>query len=592
MENLFNKRVDQFHLESLRYEKQAQLLSVIRVIAFVVFLGLWIFFISEEYYLWLLISLIIFPFTFGLLVNRHKKIKYKKKFLQHLALINTEEINRLHYKPQHFYDGTRYQDEEHSYSGDLDIYGYKYIYHFLNRAATPAGEETLATWLAAPAPKEEIAARQEAVKELKDELDWRQEIQSSELEIEKEHHLELFFNWLKGSNKRPNILVAYGMAALTLVALIFWILNMVSFYIPVVFALINGFILSRYSKKINDLSEMTSQGLSVLKKYRHIIHLIENKEFSAAYLRDLQQVFKTDRYKSSSALKRLERILEFLDARSNMFYHLLNFIFLLDLHLILQSTNWKKANRSYVSRWFEAIGKMEAISSLSGYAYANPDLIFPTISEEKYTFHTKNLGHPLIPPHERVSNDFEIEGEGAVVIITGSNMSGKSTFLRTVGINAVLAYAGSPVCASSFTISEFDIFTSMRTKDNLEAHVSSFYAELKRIRQLLQKLKTNTKPVLYALDEVLKGTNSHDRHAGAEALVRQLNNQNCMGMVSTHDLELGAIASEDDKIKNMSFNSDIIDDEILFDYKIHEGICRSFNASKLMEKMGIEIKKS
>ncbi|MGK7389248.1 MAG: MutS-related protein [Candidatus Cyclobacteriaceae bacterium M2_1C_046] len=592
MENLFNKRVDQFHQESLRYEKRARLVSTIRVLAFVTFLGLWIFFISEEYFLWFLISLILFPFAFGLLVNRHKKIKYRKKFLQHLALINKEEINRLHYKPQHFYDGTRYQDEEHPYSGDLDIYGYKNIYHFLNRSATPAGEEALATWLAAPAPKEEVKARQEAVKELKDELNWRQEIQASELEIEKEHHLELFFKWLKASEKMPNLLIAYGMAAITLVALIFWILNVVSFYIPVILALINSFILSRYSKKIKDLSEMTSQGLSVLKKYRHIIHLIENKKFNAPYLKDTQQVFKSDSYKASSSLKRLERILEFLDARSNMFYHVLNIIVLLDLHLILQSDKWKGANRKYVIQWFDAIGKVEAICSFSGYAFANPELIFPTISDEEYEFQTTELGHPLIPPHERVSNDFDLAGEGAVVIITGSNMSGKSTFLRTVGINAILAYAGSPVCAKTFLISEFDIFTSMRTKDNLEAHVSSFYAELKRIRQLLQKLKTNTKPVLYALDEVLKGTNSHDRHAGAEALVRQLNKLNCMGMISTHDLELGAIASEDEHIKNMSFNSDIVDDEILFDYKIHEGICRSFNASKLMEKMGIEINKA
>ena len=228
------------------------------------------------------------------------------------------------------------------------------------------------------------------------------------------------------------------------------------------------------------------------------------------------------------------------------------------------------------------------LNSLAGFSYANRGFTIPVIVDEAYQLSATALGHPLIRGKERVVNDFAMAGKGKVIIITGSNMSGKSTFLRTVGVNVVLALMGAPVCAASFTTSVYQVFTSMRTQDNLEESVSSFYAELKRLKQLLELIGT-THPVLFMLDEILKGTNSHDRHNGAASLIKQLTGTDSFGFVSTHDLELGALSDDAGTIENYSFNSQVVDDEIIFDYKLHHGLCKSFNASKLMEKMGIKI---
>jgi DNA mismatch repair ATPase MutS len=589
MNNFFNERISRFKELEVQYGKRSGTFTVIRIILFIFFLALWIFLLNESLFSPFLITLVLFPFVFGFVVNRHKRINYKQQFNQHLVLINEEEVNRLEFKPRHFSNGPAHLNEAHSYTGDLDIFGPKSLYHFINRTATPSGEETLADWLKAPSGKEEIVERQESIAELSEQIDWRQEIQATELEISHSGSLNLFMEWLKKPSARINNVVIYLMPLLMVLTIILWITGAVSFYVPAAILLINGYIIGKYAKTTHHLSEVTENGLATLKKYRHILFLIEGREFKSAKLRKIQQLFNDDGYKASGALKNLERILEFLDARSNMFYHILNIIFLIDLHLIVRAESWRSRNNTLVSHWFDAIGELEALCSFAGFHFAGENLTFPVIRDEPYHFEAKNLGHPLISDKERVNNDYLISGKGAVHIITGSNMSGKSTFLRTVCINAVIAYAGGPVCAEKLELSIMQVFTSMRTHDDLEAHVSSFYAELKRIRQLLNKLKDEPEPVLFALDEVLKGTNSHDRQAGAAALTRQLHQQNCMGMISTHDLELGEMAKESQEIKNFSFNSDITDDKIIFDYKIHEGICRSFNASKLMQQMGIDL---
>lgn len=589
MNKFFNERISRFRQLEIEYGKKSGTFTVIRIILFIFFLALWIFLLNESLFSLFLLTLVLFPFIFGFVVNRHKKINYKQKFNQHLVIINEEEVNRLEFKPQHLSNGSAHLDEFHDYTGDLDIFGPGSLYHFINRTATPSGEKTLADWLKAPACKDEIIERQESIAELNEQVDWRQEIQATELAISHSGSLSLFIEWLKEPSARINKMIIFLMPLLMVLTIILWITGTVSFYVPAAILLINGYIIGKYSKTTHHLSEVTENGLATLKKYRHILFLIEGREFKAAKLRNIQQLFNDGGYKASRALKKLERILEFLDARSNMFYHILNFIFLIDLHLIARAENWRSKNKEFVSHWFDAIGELEALCSFAGYYFAGENLSFPVISDQQYYFEAKNLGHPLISLKERVNNNYLISGKGAVHIITGSNMSGKSTFLRTVCINAVIAYAGGPVCAKKLQLSIMHVFTSMRTHDDLEAHVSSFYAELKRIRNLLNKLKDQAEPVLFALDEVLKGTNSHDRQAGAAALTRQLHEQNCMGMISTHDLELGALAGEAQEIKNFSFNSDIIDDRIIFDYKINNGICRSFNASKLMQQMGIDM---
>ena len=231
------------------------------------------------------------------------------------------------------------------------------------------------------------------------------------------------------------------------------------------------------------------------------------------------------------------------------------------------------------------------MNSISGFRFANPAYAVPQVTwDSGISVDTKNLGHPLIKPGKRISNAFQMNGLGQTILITGSNMSGKSTFLRTIGLNIVLAQTGAVVCATSFSCSPAQVFSSMRTQDSLEESTSSFYAELKRLRQLLELAGENDKlPVFYLLDEILKGTNSADRHRGAEALIRQLHTKKSAGMVSTHDLELGEWGATEDFVHNFHFRSDVEDGQLKFDYKLYDGICRSFNASELMRMMGIDI---
>ena len=271
-----------------------------------------------------------------------------------------------------------------------------------------------------------------------------------------------------------------------------------------------------------------------------------------------------------------------------MLYASMNFLLLLDIHIISSAEKWKTENREQVKIWFDKMSEFEAIASMARYSHSNSEFCMPSISEEEYTFKTQNLSHPLIKPNERIGNNFETIKKGGVMIITGANMSGKSTFLRTVGVNIALGLAGAPVAAQSMTLSRMLIFTSMRTQDNLKENISSFYAELKRIKQLLTLVDRNDLPVLYMLDEILKGTNSHDRHKGAIAIIKQLHNTNAFGFVSTHDIELGEQSKNMDYCINYHFSSEVVGSRISFDYKISTGICQSFNATALMRSIGIE----
>jgi DNA mismatch repair ATPase MutS len=252
---------------------------------------------------------------------------------------------------------------------------------------------------------------------------------------------------------------------------------------------------------------------------------------------------------------------------------------------------WRATSGTKVSGWLGNLEQLEALVSLAGFAYANPDFVWPHVEQNNTPiFRARNMGHPLIPAAQRVNNDFSLEGLHKTTVITGSNMSGKSTFLRTVGVNAVLAYAGAPVCADYFEITCCHLFTSMRTKDSLSDSTSSFFAELKRLKQLLGHLEGSAQslPTFYMLDEILKGTNSTDRREGTKAVIRQLHGMNASGLIATHDLEIAEMQEEfPGDVANVSFHSELQNGQLVFDYKMRQGVCQSFNASDLMALMGI-----
>jgi DNA mismatch repair ATPase MutS len=365
--------------------------------------------------------------------------------------------------------------------------------------------------------------------------------------------------------------------------------GIISFYTIIPVLLINSWMLVKNLSLVKKTHEVTSKSLYLLQPYTEMIRNMEEAHFEHAKLQALKNKLLSNGKTASGEIRSLTRILSLFDSRSNMLYGILNAFFLIDINVLLLAENWRSKSGNKVPEWLDAVSEMEALNSLAGFARANPGYGFPAIASQAHVFEMFAMGHPLIAAEKRVNNDFTLQGAGSIAIITGSNMAGKSTFLRTVGINTVLALAGAPVCATKSTISPFRVYSSMRTKDNLEENISSFYAELLRINQLLSEAGKPGDPVFFLLDELLKGTNSEDRHKGSEALIRQLNEMDTMGLVSTHDLELGKLADSIPSVKNFSFNSYFEGDELIFDYKLSEGLCKSFNASRLMEKMGIRL---
>jgi DNA mismatch repair ATPase MutS len=334
------------------------------------------------------------------------------------------------------------------------------------------------------------------------------------------------------------------------------------------------------------MTEKATKSLETLLAYKSLIRMVEEKEFMGKYLNEIRNSFLKDNISASHRIESISSLMQRFDTRTNMLFLLIDLPLLLDVHWLIQAERWKQKNKDLVYTWIENVSTLEALVSLAGSLHTHEDFKLPEISKS-YQLKLKDAGHPLINHSERVCNDFEMHGQGSEAIITGSNMSGKSTFLRTLGINVVMALAGGPVSCKEARIPIMQVYTSMRTHDNLEEHISSFYAELKRIKGLLHLFEESKLPVFYLLDEILKGTNSVDRHLGAESLVVQLLPLNGMGLISTHDLGLSELEEKYDSVVNYSFNSTIEKDEIIFDYKIHNGICKGFNASKLMEKMGI-----
>ena len=590
----FQARAENFDQQIDDLKSKYKTFSFYRMATFVVFLALAILSIKSGQGLLLIIIAALFILIFGLLVNQHNRINKKKKINQLLSEINKEEMQRLNHDFEGISEGNEFTDEQHPYDIDLDIYGRNSLFQLINRTGTHGGKLLLNSWLAQASSTEIIKLRQRAVSELSPMVDWRQKLQAyGRNNPGTEEKEQGFFSWLEGENVIrnnpfyriiPYLVIAFSLSLLS---------GVMFFNLPMQFLLLPFIVTGYFLFKIIDYSRttynMTLSGIHILESVEQIILLIENQKFEHECLIRLQKQLLPKNMVASQKIKELRKIFELLSLRGNQIYLILNSIFLFDFILLAKAEKWRVNYKDEISEWFGAIAEFEALSSIAAFAFANEDYVFPEIMEKAYFFHGTNLGHPLIPDGQRVKNNFKLEGRGNSCIITGSNMAGKSTFLRTVGINAVLALTGAPVCANTFQMSNIRVFTSMRTKDNLEENISSFYAELLRLKMLLEQINED-KPILFLLDEILKGTNSADRHIGAESLILQLNKTNAFGLVSTHDLELGNLQKKNNQITNYNFSSSIDGEEIVFDYKLQEGICKSTNASQLMAKIGIKIR--
>lgn len=594
MIDAFKDRFDLFDQQQQGLEKISSKLSWVRTILFLSIISLVIYGLSVGNTA-ALMALIPIGAVFYFIVIRHGKIERELTLKQTLKDINLEEIKRIQLELHDFEKGEAYIEEDHPYQQDLDIFGRHSVYQLLCRCEMPDSKHMLGKWLSVPANLETIHQRQESARELSSKLEWRQSFQANNrinLSKKKKSNPHLsnkdILNWAEKDEPKSNTklwrTMAYLMGVLLVLSGYLIFVEGVVYHIIYPVVAINGIILITAIKKLNAVAHGLDHAHYMIESYAQSLNLIEKESFESEHLKRLQNQLFGEKQSSTAAIQSLAKLSHRLSSRANMLYGLLDGLFLLDVHLMGDLLDWKKNNHLKIQTWFEVVNEMECLLSIASLAHAHPEYKFPTMVDEPFYFKCEKIGHPLINSVEKVKNNYSIRGKGSVDIITGSNMSGKSTFQRTIALSMVMAQCGCPVDAERLEMGPVQVFTSMRTKDNLEEHTSSFYAELRRISLLLELTSQQTS-TFFVLDEILKGTNSEDRHKGSIALVRKLTKKNAFGMVSTHDLELGKLATSE--VRNFSFNSKILNNEIIFDYTLTEGLCQSFNASKLMENMGI-----
>ncbi len=584
------------------YEEQLNQLKVkinrtsnVRLITVLLGLGLSVYLYFQNQKLIADILLFVTVVTFIALVLIHNRLKADAKMANMLLEINLNSIKRINGEWNDFDDsGLEFVDYEHPFTSDLDIFGKHSLFQWMNTAVTYSGRRLLKRWLETPASDiEVIKNRQNAAEELAALLDWRQNFQAeAKLQENEFKDPQALFDWAKKSasfyTKPWIIYIAKFLPIVTILVFAAAILFRFSLIIPATLLIIQMLLVGlRYLDGNDILSEIDPFAKSI-KAYRSMLELFETQEFHSDYLKQLQERLKDEKGNSAyEQIYQLERVTDKLGIRHSQLYLIINVLLLWDYRCLAAFEKWRANSGTYLEGWIAVLAELEALASLAVISYDHPDWAQPQLYGDQSRLFTSQIGHPLLP-EDRVSNDIGTMREGQVYLITGSNMSGKSTLLRTVGINLVLAYAGAPVCAKEFHCSVFSIYTSMRIRDDLRSNISSFYAELLRIKKMIDAAKRG-ESVFFLLDEIFRGTNSRDRHAGARVLVKQLSDEGAVGFVSTHDVELGNLADENSKIKNYHFREEYVEGQLYFDYKLRSGISNTRNAVYLMKMAGITV---
>lgn len=590
----FDDKLAGLDVKAQKMARKLNLVATFRVGWFLIFLILFVYLINIRQLSIAIISFVVFTIGFGLLVILYNRLKFKLDQNKFLGQVCEEEKSRLANELSELPGGEDYLEASHSYAADLDIFGAHSIFQLINRTSTIQGEALLANRLKGESLPVNSSPYQETVSKIAENPDFIQEHQAlgKHFEFDKEEY-ENFKDWLNDDEElsfvsnQPWLLLALpgifflGFIVISALSITYYAL------LPVI--AVNLYLLGINHARTSKVVEQTATVVKLLNTYRRHIRLIRETEINTDFAKSMQANFANQDTDAEKEIAYLSRLLDQLQSRNNLLHIFINLPLLLDLQWMRRLHLWKTQHRESMSTWVSSLAEFEVLVSLAGTSFLNPDWQYPALVEDDYILDGRDLGHPLIHASNRVCNDFTLSGSGKAIIITGPNMAGKSTFLRTVALNVILAQMGGAVCAAAMTLSkEMDVFTAMRSQDNLGENISSFYAELDRIQQLLKKIEAGTK-VFYFLDELLKGTNSADRHKGAEALVKQLISLKVSGIVSTHDIELGKLTSEKPEVSNFSFESTITDGEIDFDYKIRQGVCSSFNASELMRQMGIKL---
>jgi hypothetical protein len=586
----YTERLERRRAEAARHDRRHRAFGNLRLLLAVAAVALAVAaYMSQGLSFWWLLAPVG---AFVVLAVRHEAVLRRRADCERAAAYYERALARLdHHWAGKGEAGERYRDPAHPYADDLDLFGRGSLFELLCTARTRMGEDLLASWLSSPAPPAAVAERHAAVAELRPRLGLRENLAVQAEEVRSEVHPDELAAW---GESPPELafgwerVAAAVLAVLAVAAAVVWAVwgfRLYFFAVAGMEALY--FLRMRHRvKRVVFHVEVAAHDLAIL---AHVLALLERERFTSPLAARLRAQLDVEGAPASRRIAGLRRLMELLDSRDHLFMRVVGPFLLYTVQLSFAVEEWRRHSGPAVRRWLAAVGEMEALSALAGYAYEHPADPFPEFSSGGACLEAEGLAHPLLPESRAVRNDVNLGGDLRVLIVSGSNMSGKSTLLRTVGVNAVLAQAGAPVRARNMRLSPLQPGASIRVMDSLETGVSRFYAEITRLRRIVD-LTRGEAPVLFLLDEFLHGTNSHDRRIGAEALVRELIERGAVGLVTTHDLALAHIADVlAPRGANVHFEDRLEDSRLLFDYRLRPGVVRKSNALELMRSIGLDV---
>ena len=591
----YTQRIDETLRQLSQTKTQINRISLLRVLLFVAgFAGLILFYRSGTWAVVLTVCCTFLPFF--ILVKVHNRLYFRKEQLETQLKLNQDELKGLEGDYSVFDEGREFIDAGHPYSYDLDLFGRKSLFQALGRTCTHIGKQTLATWMQHHlTEKAAIETRQESIRDMSRRMEFREAFRvTGSINRGADSDEEEISRWSQTPSVLQHLwwvkLCLWAVPGINILLLALGLLHILSLswfgMMFTVFVILSFGLIQR----VTLIQESYGKKLKTLNRYARLITLAKGETWQAPALRELTDKLDIDGHSPAEALTQLSKELDRLDLRNNqLLYVILEGSMFFQLHQIVRIERWKARYGKYLMGWLEAVGELDALCSLGTFAYNHPAYTYPTITNQPFCFLARNMGHPLMPEAQCVKNDATIPSRPYFLIITGANMAGKSTYLRTIGVNYLLACMGCPVCCESLTLYPAHLITSLRTTDSLSDNESYFFAELKRLKRIIDLLNEG-KELFIILDEILKGTNSADKQKGSLDLIRQFMRLKADGIIATHDLLLGTLADQfPEYIRNYCFEADIKDNELTFSYRLREGVAQNMNACFLMRKMGITI---
>lgn len=589
----YNDNIKELKDKLQKIENNLVVFAILRLIVVIIGMFLLYYFYKSNSFKDMIISFCISIILFVAIAFIHNNVINKKNRKMLLLEFNENGIKRLNGQWKEFRDiGEEYIDSNHNFSSDLDVFGKNSLFQWINTTRTVFGRNELAKMMILNnlPTKYDIIDRQEAIKELSNKRNFSERIYVEATDNKKDK--KNINDVLKWSESKENAgitikYIPYIFIAVTIIIIILVINKRLPISYLVLDLIINYLVVKLLTRRLSNEIDMFIKYKRDIFQYSNILTIIQSENFESCSLKKLQRDLVSNTSNCKSEMNKLKNIISWIgDSKSNAYYFVINVFMLSDIFILYNLFKWREVNGDKLEKWLNVMGQFEALISLSNLAFEHQDWTYPEITANK-VINTVNVGHPLLGDKAK-KNDFILNGKEKVALITGSNMSGKSTFLRTIGFNMVLAYLGLPTNSDYFKCGIYNIYTCMRTQDNLEESISSFYAEILRIKLVIEAAKSGEN-IFFLLDEIFKGTNSADRHLGAKVLVEQLVNLNGIGLVSTHDLELCDLEKIKPWLINYNFQEHYEDNNIKFDYLLRKGRSTTQNAKHLMKLAGIKI---